>query len=55
LLAPAAVLGGGLEGHAPLLFLAALLGLGAAFVWQSERPVRMLALAAVLFAFMSSA
>ena len=50
LLAPAAVLGGGLEGQAPLLFLAALLGLGAAFVWQSERPVRMLALAAVLFA-----
>ena len=50
LLAPAAVLGGGLEGHAPLLFLVGLLGLAAAFVWQSERPVRMLALAAVMFA-----
>jgi hypothetical protein len=27
-----------------------LLGLAVAFVWQSERPVRMLALAAVMFA-----
>ena len=50
LLAPAAVLGGGLEGHAPFLFLIVLLGLAAAFVWQSERPVRMLALATVMFA-----
>ena len=50
LLMPALVLGGGLEGEAPLLFLAGVLGLALAFVWQSDRPVRMLALAAVLFA-----
>jgi hypothetical protein len=54
LLAPTAVRGGGLEGQAPLLFLAGLLGLAAAFVWQSERPVRMLALAAVMFALTQS-
>ena len=54
LLAPAAVRGGGLEGQAPLLFLAGLLGLAAAFVWQSERPERMLALAAVMFALTQS-
>jgi spermidine synthase len=50
LLAPAAVLGGGLEGRAPLFFLMGLLGLAAAFIWQNEHPVRMLALATVMFA-----
>jgi hypothetical protein len=50
LLAPAAVFGGGLEGHASLFFLVALVGLAAAFVWQSEHPVRMLAFAALMFA-----
>ena len=38
LLAPSAVFGGGLEGHASLFFLVGLVGLAAAFAWQSEHP-----------------
>jgi len=50
LLAPAAAFGGGLEGSEPFIYLLSLLGVGGVLIWQSERPVRMLALASVLFA-----
>ena len=46
LLAPAAVFGGGWEAFA----ISALLALGGAMIWQSQRPVRLIALAAVMFA-----
>jgi hypothetical protein len=50
LLAPAAILGGALDGYGPFVYLTVLLGLAAALIWQNERPVQMLALAAVMFA-----